>query len=77
MSKSGFHCRRLGHQRACGFICAMPMPCNVLARAEGEGAAVADGHAERFGAAVAPWDTAHGKLPAVLGGMVGSDHRLA
>jgi 2-dehydro-3-deoxygalactonokinase len=43
----------------------------VLARAEGEGAAL-PGHAERFTAAVASWDAAHGKLPAVLGGMVGS-----
>src|ERR1700744_6122946 len=43
----------------------------VLARAEADGAAV-PGHAERFAAAVAGWDAAHGKLPAVLGGMVGS-----
>ena len=43
----------------------------VLARAQGEGAAV-PGHAERFAAAVAAWDAAHGKLPAVLSGMVGS-----
>lgn len=44
---------------------------HVLARGEGEGAAVPD-HAARFGAAVAAWDKAHGKLPALLGGMVGS-----
>src|SRR5436305_5315968 len=43
----------------------------VLARAEGEGASVRD-CAGRFAAAVAPWDQAHGVLPAVLGGMVGS-----
>jgi 2-dehydro-3-deoxygalactonokinase len=43
----------------------------VLARTEGEGAAVPR-HAERFAVAVAPWDAVHGKLPAVLGGMVGS-----
>jgi len=43
----------------------------VLARAEGEGAAVPDCEG-RFAAAVAPWDGEHGKLPAVLGGMVGS-----
>ena len=43
----------------------------VWARTEAEGAAV-PGHAERFAAAVAPWDAAHGKFPAVLGGMVGS-----
>lgn len=43
----------------------------VLARAEGAGAAAGD-HAARFDQAVAAWDGAHGKLPAVLGGMVGS-----
>ena len=43
----------------------------VLARAEAEGASVPD-CAGRFAAAVAPWDAAHGVLPAVLGGMVGS-----
>ena len=43
----------------------------VLARGEGEGASVPD-CAGRFAAAVAPWDKAHGALPAVLGGMVGS-----
>ncbi|HWA70065.1 MAG TPA: 2-dehydro-3-deoxygalactonokinase [Rhizomicrobium sp.] len=43
----------------------------VLARDEGAGAASAD-HAARFAAAVAAWDGAYGKLPAVLGGMVGS-----
>jgi len=44
---------------------------NVLARGEGEGASVPD-CAARFAAAVAPWDKAHGILPAILGGMVGS-----
>ena len=43
----------------------------VLGRAEAEGAALPN-HDERFAAAVAGWDAAHGKLPAVLGGMVGS-----
>ena len=43
----------------------------VLARGEGEGASVPD-CAIRFAAAVAAWDKAHGILPAVLGGMVGS-----
>ena len=48
----------------------------VLDRREGEGASVPD-CAGRFGAAVADWDTRYGpgglgKLPAVLGGMVGS-----
>jgi len=44
---------------------------HVLARGEGEGASVPD-CAGRFAAAVAAWDSAHGALPAVLGGMVGS-----
>lgn len=44
---------------------------SVLARGEAEGASVPD-CAGRFAAAVAPWDKAHGVLPAVLGGMVGS-----
>jgi 2-dehydro-3-deoxygalactonokinase len=44
---------------------------SVLARGEGEGASVPD-CAGRFAAAVAPWDKAHGVLPAVLGGMAGS-----
>jgi 2-dehydro-3-deoxygalactonokinase len=44
---------------------------SVLARGEGEGASVPD-CAGRFAAAVAGWDKAHGILPAVLGGMVGS-----
>ena len=41
----------------------------VLARGEGEGASVPD-CAGRFAAAVAPWDKAHGVLPAVLGVLV-------
>ena len=44
---------------------------NVLARGAGEGASV-PACAGRFAAAVAPWDQAHGVLPAVLAGMVGS-----
>jgi len=44
---------------------------HVLARGEGEGASVPD-CGGRFAAAVAAWDKAHGVLPAVLGGMVGS-----
>ena len=44
---------------------------NVLARGEGEGASAPDCSA-RFAAAVAAWDKAHGQLPAVLAGMVGS-----
>src|ERR1700750_1050753 len=44
---------------------------HVLARGEGEGASAPD-CAGRFAAAVAAWDKAHGVLPAVLSGMVGS-----
>jgi 2-dehydro-3-deoxygalactonokinase len=44
---------------------------HVLARGEGEGASVAD-CAGRFANSVASWDKAHGALPAVLSGMVGS-----
>jgi 2-dehydro-3-deoxygalactonokinase len=44
---------------------------HVLARGEGEGASAPD-CAGRFAAAVVAWDKAHGILPAVLGGMVGS-----
>jgi 2-dehydro-3-deoxygalactonokinase len=43
----------------------------VLARGEGEGASVPD-CGGRFAAAVVAWDKAHGVLPAVLSGMVGS-----
>jgi 2-dehydro-3-deoxygalactonokinase len=43
----------------------------VVAREEGEGAVLPD-CAGRFAAAVAPWDRAHGVLPAILCGMVGS-----
>jgi 2-dehydro-3-deoxygalactonokinase len=43
----------------------------VLDRREGEGASAPD-CAGRFAAAVADWDRTHGKLPAVLAGMVGS-----
>jgi len=44
---------------------------NVLARGAGEGASVPD-CAGRFAAAIVGWDKAHGFLPAVLAGMVGS-----
>src|SRR6516225_1584173 len=43
----------------------------VLARGDGQGASAPDCPG-RFAAAVAAWDKAHGILPAVLGGMVGS-----
>jgi 2-dehydro-3-deoxygalactonokinase len=43
----------------------------VLDRREGEGASAPD-CAGRVAAAVADWDRTHGKLPAVLAGMVGS-----
>ena len=67
--RGGFHRGRLGHQPAA----ALSLRCarRVLARGEGEGASVPD-CAGRFAAAVAAWDKAHGMLPAVLGGMVGS-----
>jgi 2-dehydro-3-deoxygalactonokinase len=69
MSKPAFIAGDWGTTRLRLYLC--DAGGTVLARAEGEGAAV-PGHAERFAAAVAPWDAAHGKLPAVLGGMVGS-----
>src|ERR1700760_2447983 len=69
MSKPAFIAGDWGTTRLRLYLCDADGA--VLARADGEGAAV-PGHAERFAAAVAPWDGAHGKLPAVLGGMVGS-----
>jgi len=69
MSKPAFIAGDWGTTRLRLYLCGADGA--VLARAEGEGAAV-PGHAERFAAAVAPWDAAHGKTTAVLGGMVGS-----
>ena len=69
MSSAAFIAGDWGTSRLRLFLC--DARGQVLARAEGEGASVPD-CAGRFAAAVAPWDAAHGKLPAVLGGMVGS-----
>ena len=69
MTKPAFIAGDWGTTRLRLYLCGADG--GVLARAQGEGAAIA-GHAERFIAAVAPWDAQHGKLPAVLGGMVGS-----
>ncbi len=69
MTKAAFIAGDWGTSRLRLYLC--DAAGGVLARTEGEGAAVG-GHAERFAAAVADWDAAYGRLPAVLGGMVGS-----
>ena len=69
MSEAAFIAGDWGTSRLRLYLC--DARGSVLARGEGEGAAVPD-CAGRFAAAVAPWDKAHGVLPAVLGGMVGS-----
>jgi 2-dehydro-3-deoxygalactonokinase len=69
MSKAVFIAGDWGTSRLRLYLC--DAGGNVLARGEGEGASVPD-CAARFAAAVAPWDKAHGILPAVLSGMVGS-----
>jgi 2-dehydro-3-deoxygalactonokinase len=69
MSKATFIAGDWGTSRLRLYLC--DAAGNVLARGEGEGASVPD-CAARFAAAVAPWDKAHGILPAVLSGMVGS-----
>src|SRR3569623_2587680 len=69
MSKAAFIAGDWGTSRLRLFLC--DARGHVLARGEGEGASVPD-CAGRFAAAVAAWDSAHGALPAVLGGMVGS-----
>lgn len=69
MSEPAFIAGDWGTSRLRLYLC--DVSGHVLARAEGEGAAVPD-CAGRFKAAVAPWDKSHGKLPALLGGMVGS-----
>jgi 2-dehydro-3-deoxygalactonokinase len=69
MSKAAFIAGDWGTSRLRLYLC--DPGGSVLARGEGEGASV-PGCADRFAAAVAPWDKAHGVLPAVLGGMVGS-----
>ena len=69
MSEAAFIAGDWGTSRLRLYLC--DTAGQVLARAEGEGASVPD-CATRFAAAVAPWDQAHGILPAVLSGMVGS-----
>jgi 2-dehydro-3-deoxygalactonokinase len=69
MSEAAFIAGDWGTSRLRLYLC--DARGSVLARGEGEGAAAPD-CAGRFAAAVAPWDKAHGVLPAVLGGMVGS-----
>jgi len=69
MSEAGFIAGDWGTSRLRLYLC--DPQGNVLARGEGEGASVPD-CAGRFAAAVTAWDKAHGLLPAVLAGMVGS-----
>lgn len=69
MSGAAFIAGDWGTSRLRLYLC--DVAGHVLARGEGEGASVPD-CAGRFTAAMAPWDKAHGALPAVLGGMVGS-----
>ena len=69
MSEAAFIAGDWGTSRLRLYLC--DPAGNVLARSAGEGASVPD-CAGRFAVAVAPWDQAHGVLPAVLAGMVGS-----
>src|SRR6185369_17149987 len=69
MSEAAFIAGDWGTSRLRLYLC--DRAGNVLARGSGEGASVPD-CAGRFAGAVAPWDQAHGVLPAVLAGMVGS-----
>jgi 2-dehydro-3-deoxygalactonokinase len=69
MSEAAFIAGDWGTSRLRLYLCEASG--NVLARGEGEGASVPD-CAGRFAGAVAAWDKAHGPLPAVLAGMVGS-----
>jgi 2-dehydro-3-deoxygalactonokinase len=69
MSRAAFIAGDWGTSRLRLYLC--DEDGHVLARAEGEGASVPD-CAGRFAAAVKPWDHAHGQLPALLSGMVGS-----
>jgi 2-dehydro-3-deoxygalactonokinase len=69
MSRAAFIAGDWGTSRLRLYLC--DAGGHVLARGEGEGASAPD-CAGRFAAAVAAWDKAHGALPAVLGGMVGS-----
>ena len=69
MSRAAFIAGDWGTSRLRLYLC--DEDGHVLARTEGEGASVPD-CAGRFAAAAAPWDNAHGQLPALLSGMVGS-----
>jgi 2-dehydro-3-deoxygalactonokinase len=69
MSEAAFIAGDWGTSRLRLYLC--DVTGHILARGDGEGASVPD-CAARFAAAVAPWDKAHGILPAVLSGMVGS-----
>ncbi len=69
MSEAAFIAGDWGTSRLRLYLC--DVSGHILARGEGEGASVPE-CAARFAAAVAPWDKAHGILPAVLSGMVGS-----
>ena len=69
MSEAAFIAGDWGTSRLRLYLC--DAAGQVLARGEGEGASVPD-CAGRFAASVASWDRAHGLLPAVLSGMVGS-----
>jgi 2-dehydro-3-deoxygalactonokinase len=69
MSRAAFIAGDWGTSRLRLYLC--DRAGQVLARGEGEGASVPD-CAGRFATGVAAWDKAHGALPAVLGGMVGS-----
>jgi len=69
MSRAAFIAGDWGTSRLRLYLC--DEDGHVLARAEGEGASAPD-CAGRFAAAVKPWDKAHGQLPALLSGMVGS-----
>jgi 2-dehydro-3-deoxygalactonokinase len=69
MSEAAFIAGDWGTSRLRLYLC--DAGGHVLARGQGEGASAPD-CAARFAAAVTPWDKAHGILPAVLCGMVGS-----
>jgi 2-dehydro-3-deoxygalactonokinase len=69
MSRAAFIAGDWGTSRLRLYLC--DEDGHVLARAEGEGASAPD-CAGRFAAAVKPWDNAHGQLPTLLSGMVGS-----
>ncbi len=69
MSKAAFIAGDWGTSNLRLYLC--DAAGQVLARGEGEGAAVPD-CAGRFAQAVSDWDRSHGLLPAIFCGMVGS-----